>query len=244
MKKYQRKSWRRRTEPVSELKQEVYAKRYATLAERSFTKSDRKFARLVAKAIPKKFKRSVIDLGSGPGNIAIPLALIRPDLKIVCFDFSAKMLAIARSRAKVEKVSLKKISFRQGDLTKLASVFPKNANFFIYSNTVIHELPTKKDLEKTFEGLAAILGDKGGVYIRDLAFPKNAHQAKAWREEILKGTKIPEKEEKMFEDSQHAAFDLKDVDKAINRAKLQGRGKLEHLTAPQSRYWIYIISPK
>ena len=57
--------------------------------------------------------RTVIDIGTGSGCIAVTLALERPDLRIIATDISRDALSLAKENAKKFKV-LDRIDFREG----------------------------------------------------------------------------------------------------------------------------------
>jgi ubiquinone/menaquinone biosynthesis C-methylase UbiE len=232
--------WRRKPEPIRSLET---AEEYADLAEKSFGASDSEFAAELASVIPRAFHGVVVDLGSGPGNVAIPLANLRPDLHIICYDYNAQMLEIARRRAPREHLSEQRLCFQQGDMRQLAIQQDGMTRAFVYSNTALHELRTRRDLQETFVGIARAVGEHGGCFIRDLALPEDAQQAACWRREVLGEAALPRRELELFVNSQHAAFRLEVVQDAINRTSLRGRGSLVRLQPPRSRYWLYHVPP-
>lgn len=60
----------------------------------------------------------VLDLGCGPGNSAIEMARVRPDVFIVGLDLAPKMLALAQTETKREKMT-GHISYVLADATAL-----------------------------------------------------------------------------------------------------------------------------
>lgn len=63
--------------------------------------------------IPAEAAWTIADLGTGTGAIALAIARERPDCKVLATDLSKPALAVARRNAKA--LSLRNVSFRQGD---------------------------------------------------------------------------------------------------------------------------------
>jgi SAM-dependent methyltransferase len=240
-----RNTWKRKPEPLNKIEG---VEEYTAFADNSFKQSDQAVAEQIAAKIPPDFAERVIDLGSGPGNIAIPLALLRPDLHIICFDFNQDMLDVAAERAKKENVidsqGQGRMKFQLGQMERLTEVLPDTHDVFVFSNTALHEVRSRQDFVQTVRGIAALVGRYGGCFIRDLLLPEDAEQAEAWRREVLQGTAIPERHLELFINSQHAAFPISLIQQTIDRTALHGRGVLIHSRPPQSRYWIYEVSPQ
>jgi len=72
-----------------------------------------------------KIKASVIDVGTGSGNIIIAIAKKMGFLKFYGIDISEKVLRVAKQNAKLHKID-KKIKFIKGDLLK--PFFPPRAD--------------------------------------------------------------------------------------------------------------------
>ncbi|MEW6556672.1 MAG: peptide chain release factor N(5)-glutamine methyltransferase [Elusimicrobiota bacterium] len=73
---------------------------------------------LVETAIKIAFHLSILDIGTGCGNIAISLAKYLPDAKIVAVDISKNALKIAKKNARLHNVS-GRITFLQSNLFNL-----------------------------------------------------------------------------------------------------------------------------
>lgn len=225
-------------EPLDALEE---ADEYTSFAEANFPESDKAFAEELSLLIPHG--ATAIDIGSGPAIQAIELAKLRPDLaKIYALDLDPGMLLNAQRKAMSARLEAK-FAFRIADMTRLGDLeLPTNS--YVFSNTAIHELRTMEQLAETFSGIASLVGKNGGCMIRDLLRPEEGkEQAKSWREEVLKGAKLPKRRFQLFKNSQLAGFSLDEVRTAIDQTPLKGRGNLEHLEAPKSRYWAYEIKP-
>ncbi len=103
--------------------------------------------------------KTILDIGTGSGCIAISLAKHLPKVKIFATDISQKALLVAKKNAKQHNV-LKKIKFLQGDLIKPL----KNQRFdLIIANLpylIINELKNVP-----FEPKKALFGGKNGLEI-------------------------------------------------------------------------------
>jgi len=77
-----------------------------------------------AKAILKEKPETVMDLGTGTGDLAVRLAKKQNNIYVTGYDFSDSMLDVARKKAK--KYSLENISFIEGD----AAEMPFQDNYF------------------------------------------------------------------------------------------------------------------
>ncbi len=102
-----------------------------------------------------------LDLGCGPGQVAIRLASKYPDMKIIGMDMSDTMLNLARTNAAEKK--LDNISFIKGDVKR--TPFDDASFDLVYSNFVIHHLPEPIFL---FNETARLAGRQGAIIIRDL----------------------------------------------------------------------------
>jgi len=77
-----------------------------------------------AKAILNENPETVMDLGTGTGDLAVRLAKQKDNIHVTGYDFSGSMLEIARKKAR--KYSLENVSFIEGD----AAEMPFQDNYF------------------------------------------------------------------------------------------------------------------
>ncbi len=77
-----------------------------------------------AKAILREKPETVMDLGTGTGDLAVRLARQNGNIHVTGYDFSGSMLEVARKKAK--KYSLENVSFIEGD----AAEMPFQDNYF------------------------------------------------------------------------------------------------------------------
>lgn len=80
--------------------------------------------------------KRILDAGCGTGNIALDMARLLPEARIVAIDLAEKSLEIATQRA--AKEDLKNIEFRKVNLLEFDSTL--GIFDFIYSQGVIHHL--------------------------------------------------------------------------------------------------------
>lgn len=76
-------------------------------------------------------ERTVLDIGTGSGCIAVSLAVLAPGVQVVASDISAAALAVAQDNASLHHVE-GRIAFREGDL--LTVCHPEEAFDVIASN--------------------------------------------------------------------------------------------------------------
>jgi ubiquinone/menaquinone biosynthesis C-methylase UbiE len=141
-----------------------------------------------------------VDLGTGPGDIAIRVARARPSWRVIAVDASEPMLAVARQAA--------------GDLPNLrlasadakASGFPDRSFDLIFSNSLLHHMPDPLPLWRAIARLAA---PGATIFVRDLMRPASEDDARRLVELHAGGESALLKEE--FHRSLLAAFTVEEV---------------------------------
>ena len=91
---------------------------------------------LAAKYLPEN--GTVLDVGSGGGMPALPFAIVRPDLKIVALDATAKKTAYIASAA--EHLGLKNVSILTGRAEELGTDTKYREKFDVCSARAVAEL--------------------------------------------------------------------------------------------------------
>lgn len=110
--------------------------------------------------------RTIVDIGTGSGCIAITLALERPDLRIIALDISKDALSVARKNKEKHGVS-SSIELREGDL--LSPIHDLNDPFIIVSNPPYVKKGSPLDREVLCEpSLALFAGPTGQEIVRSL----------------------------------------------------------------------------
>ena len=107
--------------------------------------------------------RTIVDVGTGSGCIAITLALEHPEMRIIATDISNDALEVARGNAKRHGV-IDRITFLQGDGLKPLKTFDQP--FLIVSNPPY--IPKGRTLMKDvvdFEPHVALFGGEAGTSV-------------------------------------------------------------------------------
>lgn len=101
------------------------------------------------------FSGSILDIGTGSGAIAISLAKVFPNAKIIAIDISQKALEIAQDNAKLNQVSnikfFRKDIFKSGEAKEKFDIIVSNPPYIPKI-----DIPTLQDEVKKFEPLEAL----------------------------------------------------------------------------------------
>jgi trans-aconitate methyltransferase len=128
-------------------------------------------ARRMSRLTPRD--ATVIDLGCGPAQFAIHLALRRPDIEIRGYDLSPNMLELAQRN--IDQAGLSdRIAVEVGDMTAFAGQAPQRPGL-VSSTFALHHLPTREHLVRCFEQIEVVRERSGcAVQLFDLARLRNA----------------------------------------------------------------------
>jgi ubiquinone/menaquinone biosynthesis C-methylase UbiE len=154
-----------------------------------------------------------LDVGTGPGQIPIKLALKLPQLEIVGIDLSEAMLAKARNAAAAADVE-GKVRFELGDARGL--LFPDHHFDLVMCNSLLHHAA---DPLATLNELARVTRPRGALLLRDLrrpsalAFPFHVTWFGRHYQGLMK---------QLFTDSVRAAYTLRELDDLLARSKIVG----------------------
>jgi 2-polyprenyl-3-methyl-5-hydroxy-6-metoxy-1,4-benzoquinol methylase len=114
----------------------------------------------------------VVDLGCGPGEITISLAMARPSWEVLGIDASSPMLQIASKRAARELV--RNVRFRLTDVRRLAAEF--GPFDLIVSNSLLHHVREPNEL---WDAIRRVAAPGATVLVRDLFRPPTIDDATA-----------------------------------------------------------------
>jgi ubiquinone/menaquinone biosynthesis C-methylase UbiE len=121
--------------------------------------------------------KSIIDIGCGTGNHTIRLSSL--GYEMTGMDISPEMLKVAESKIKRTKIEAK-----QGDMKKLASVFPgRKFDAAILLGHIVYHLSTSREASVFFKGVRAVLRRNG-------LFVFNARNAKKIDEAYLNNLRL------------------------------------------------------
>ncbi|HXI03152.1 MAG TPA: class I SAM-dependent methyltransferase [Candidatus Saccharimonadales bacterium] len=155
----------------------------------------------------------VLDVGAGTGEIAVELALKRPDLRITGIDLSAGMLRTARRRVREAGVT-RQVRMRKANARRLP--FPGGSFDLVISSSVLHHLP---DPGSTFDEIARVLARRGSVFIRDLRRPAPSRM----KEHIRRHGRFYHGERRrLFAESVRAAFKVSEMREIVEESRLAG----------------------
>jgi ubiquinone/menaquinone biosynthesis C-methylase UbiE len=167
----------------------------------------------------------VLDIGTGPADIAILLAQRAPGLRILAIDLGEHMLATAR-RNVLEARLLDRIEIRKADAkaTGLAS-----ASFdLVISNSLVHHIP---DPAKLFQELARVASPSAGLFIKDLHRPETELELQHLVDTYAIG--CTEYQRRTFRESLHAGLTLSEVSSLCAALHLPGI----ELRRASDRHW-------
>lgn len=115
----------------------------------------------------------ILDVGCGPGHVALLLATACPDVEVVGVDLSTHMLRIAEEHRAVSAHAAR-VRFQLGDAKRLP--FPDASFDAVCSNTILHHIP---DPVPFLRECGRVLRPGGAFLVRDLFRPANAAAADA-----------------------------------------------------------------
>lgn len=157
-----------------------------------------------------------LDVGTGPGQIPIKLALKLPKLEIVGIDLSEAMLVKARDAAVSAQVECQ-VRFQVGDARRLP--FPEHHFDLVMCNSLLHHAT---DPLAALNELARVSRPEGAFLLRDLRRPSSLvfpfHIA--WYGRHYQGMM-----KRLFTDSVRAAYTLSELEDLLARSQVVG-GKI------------------
>ena len=152
-----------------------------------------------------------IDLGTGPGDIAIRVARARPRWQITAVDASEAMLAIARREGPSH--SCANLEFMLGDAK--GTGLPDRSFDVVFSNSLLHHMPDPLPLWREIARLAA---PGAVIFLRDLMRPDSEANARRIVEQYASTESTLLKEE--FHRSLLAAFNVEEIAQQLRKANL------------------------
>lgn len=180
-------------------------------AAANFSDVNRRFVDHVLANAPADVPLRVLDVGCGPADIPIAIALARPRWTIMAVDASSPMLQVAAKKAAHEL--LRNIKFRLADAKNL----PADLGMFdlIISNSLLHHLP---DVTGFWRGLLKHASPEATLILRDLARPASELDARLIVNSYAGSESALLQEE--FYRSLLAAFTVEEVRAQLNSAGL------------------------
>ena len=155
----------------------------------------------------------ILDVGTGPGRIAVILCRADRDCRSLGVDLAGPMLDLARRNVADAELA-DRIRFARGDAKDLP--FPDGRVTGVMSNTIVHHIP---EPAVALAEMVRLVAPGGTLFVRDLARPGDAPAVEALVAQHTQGESAAAKG--LFRDSLHAALAIKEVqgmvgDLAIN----------------------------
>jgi ubiquinone/menaquinone biosynthesis C-methylase UbiE len=156
----------------------------------------------------------VLDIGTGPADIAILLAQRAPGLRILAVDLGEHMLALARKN--VERAGL-------GHLIEVARADAKATGLddgtfdLVLCNSLVHHIPEPLDL---FKEVARVARPGAALFLKDLHRPSTEAEHRHLVETYAKNDTAYQR--RLFSDSLRAALTVAEVEDFCARAGLEG----------------------
>jgi ubiquinone/menaquinone biosynthesis C-methylase UbiE len=158
----------------------------------------------------------VLDVGTGPGQIPIKLALKNPRFQIIGLDLSETMLEKARKEAELSGVQ-DRVSFQKDDAKCIH--FPSAHFDLVVCNSLLHH---SADPLATLNEIARVAKPEGAILLRDLRRPSAVALPLhvAWFGRDYRGLM-----KQLYLDSVKAAYTLEELRILLSRSEIQG-GKI------------------
>jgi ubiquinone/menaquinone biosynthesis C-methylase UbiE len=156
----------------------------------------------------------VLDVGCGPGHVALLLATMHPGVEVLGVDLSGHMLRIAEEHRAVSAHAAR-VRFERADAKRLP--YANGAFDTVCSNTILHHIP---DPVPFLRECGRVLAPGGALLVRDLFRPESAAAALALVERHCGGEDA--RAQALFRASLHAALTPAELATAAARAGLEG----------------------
>jgi SAM-dependent methyltransferase len=141
-------------------------------AEADFSEPNQRFVELFAAEFPDLHAGAVLDLGCGPGDIALRLARRIPDLEVDALDGSRPMLDYGQARLRGAPDVAARVTFVEGILP--GAKLPRSRYDAVISNSLLHHLHDPRVLWRAVLDHGA---PGAAVLVMDLFRPGSAGEA-------------------------------------------------------------------
>lgn len=180
-----------------------------------FSASDERFVERFKDLFDLPSAGEIIDLGCGPGNIALRMAEAFPECTVIGIDGAAAMLDIARKRAAAMSGVASRARFVEMVLP--SSALPTGRAAAVVSNSLLHHLHDPAGLWMTLRQVAA---PNAAVLVADLRRPDTMAEAQQIVDTYA--CNEPEILRQDFYNSLLAAFEMDEVKRQLEAAELVG----------------------
>jgi SAM-dependent methyltransferase len=183
-------------------------------ARGDFAEPNSRFVRYFSEVAGPDFEGCILDLGCGPGDIALRLAHAHPHATVLAVDGSPAMVRLAREAVAATPDVAGRVQVFEARLPHAA--LPRETYDAIVSNSLLHHLPDPAVLWSMISRRAA---PGAPVVIMDLFRPPNAEAAMAIVDAYARDEALVLKRD--FLASLHAAFEPDEVRAQLTAAGLE-----------------------
>jgi ubiquinone/menaquinone biosynthesis C-methylase UbiE len=157
---------------------------------------------------------AVIDIGAGPGHVAVLLARRLPGVRVLAVDLAESMLN--RARAHVAASGLKsRVAVMRADAKDTG--FAAQSFDLVLSNSLVHHIPEPVAF---FAEVARLVRPSGAILIKDLHRPDDDEMHRALVARYAQ--ECSPRQRTLFSDSLRAALTVDEVSRACAQAGLRG----------------------
>ena len=199
--------------------EEVEAYTSAT-AQAWLDKIDESFVEHAARLVKGRHRGRALDIGTGPGQIALKLALHLSLWKVIGVDRSQKMIDEAIAKLVATPQATGRLEFRVADGNRLD--FP-NATFdLVICNSVLHHFAEPRNL---LTELARVTKPRGAILLRDLRRPSRLEYPfhVRWHGRHYDGAMG-----RLYRDSVRAAYTAPELQRMLDASPLRGARVFRH----------------
>jgi ubiquinone/menaquinone biosynthesis C-methylase UbiE len=184
---------------------------------------NREFADRVLALCPPRGR--LLDVGTGPGDIAVLVAQSAPALHITAIDLGEHMLKLARDAVRRAGVA-DRVEVARADAK--ATGFADASFDMVISNSLVHHIP---DPPAFLREVARVLRPGGALFIKDLLRPSSRTELDALVARYA--SDCSDYQRRLFHDSLHAALTVSEVADFCRSAALERT----HVRQCSDRHW-------
>lgn len=126
----------------------------------------------------------VVDLGCGPANLLVELALLHPQARFIGVDLSAEMLRLATDLR--DSMGASNVTFVKTDITHIDGIEARSADL-VMSTLSLHHLPERVMLTACVMEAARLLKSGGDIHLMDFGGLKRSATTEYFARERAKG---------------------------------------------------------
>jgi ubiquinone/menaquinone biosynthesis C-methylase UbiE len=189
-------------------------------AQEWLDKIDNSFVEHAARLVQGRKRGRAADIGTGPGQIALKLAIRLSLWKIIGVDRSQKMIDEALSHLAATPAVTGRLEFHIADGNRLD--FPDATFDLVICNSVLHHFAEPKNL---LAELARVAKPGGAILLRDLRRPSRLQYPFHVR---WHGRKYSGAMRKLYQDSVRAAYTVPELQRLLDASPLRGARVFRH----------------